>query len=347
MKKLAILLPILYLFVSSCSNDFELTDDWKDIAVVYGLINPSDTAQYVKVGKAFLDPSTSSLVIAQIPDSLYYQDVTVELKELSATGEVDNTIQMFLVDANLEGFPKPEGVFASSPNYVFKTKDILNTAKTYRIEIKNSETSSSVTAETGIIGDFEVTRPRSRLVNPNSRLNWVVGSTTTFRWQIPENAAFYDLTLEILFDEIYDDGSTILRKLVWELEKSVVSDQSNSNGQSFSLGYDGEDFYQFMNNSLDPNPDFCRKMRHFNVRVNAGGEELYKYINAGEANSGITSTLPLPDYTNLSNEGRGIFSTRNSSFEEFVNVDGSINTELITNPLTSDLGFITQISNCN
>jgi len=346
MKKLAILLSICYFFVSSCSNDFELTDDWKDIAVVYGLLNPSDTAHYVKVGKAFLDQETSSLVVAQIADSLYYKDVSVELKELSASGDVDNTIQMSLVDGNMEGFPKPEGVFAASPNYIYKTKDVLNPAKTYRIEILNGENSSLVTGETPLIPNFNVTRPRSVINSPSSRMRWTPGAVTSFRWQLPEGASFFDLTMEVVIEEAENNGMPVVRTLTWELEKNIIPNNSNVSGTSMNLGYDGEELYQFLAASLTEG-QFCRKLIQFNVKVDAGGESLYQYINAGQANTGITSTLPLPNYTNLSGDSRGIFSTRATTYENLVKADGSVFDELMTNPLTSGMGFVSEISTCN
>lgn len=343
-----LILSACYLFVSSCSNDFELTDDWKDIAIVYGLLNPTDTAHYVKVTKAFLDASTSSLVIAQIPDSLYYQNVTVELKELSPSGGVDNTFLMDLVDANNEGFPKPEGVFADSPNLIYKTKQILDPSKVYRLNLTKNESGAEVTAETGLIDEFEITRPQSSNTNANSRIKWAVdGQSTFFRWVMPDNAAFYDLTLEILYEEAENNAAPVTKKLIWELEKDIVPNQSNTSGNSMNMGYDGIALYQYLNNTLESGSQFCRKLLHFNVKVHAGGEQLFNYINAGQANTGLTSTLPLPNYTNLSGENRGILSTRASSYETVIKADGSVFDELMNNPLTADMGWVSEISNCN
>ena len=72
MKKLLLLLPVLALILSQCSNDFDVTADWKEIPVVYAFLNPKDSAHYIRVEKAFLDPETSAYTIADIADSLYY-----------------------------------------------------------------------------------------------------------------------------------------------------------------------------------------------------------------------------------------------------------------------------------
>ena len=78
MKKLLLLLPF-GLLLSACSNDFEVTAPWKDIPVVYAILSPQDTAHYIRIEKAFIDPDKSALEIARIPDSLYYPENAISV----------------------------------------------------------------------------------------------------------------------------------------------------------------------------------------------------------------------------------------------------------------------------
>lgn len=344
MKKIAVYLTCLTILLSySCSNDFDLVDDWKDITVAYGILSPSDTAHYVKVEKAFLDEATSAVSIAQIPDSIYYSNIVVNLVELTPSGGAENTYAMTQVDANLEGYVKPAGAFANSPNYVYKTTALIDAEKSYRLEIENGDTNKKITATTNMIPGFNITRPISILDNPNSRMKWVPGTNTNFRWQKADNAAFYDLTMEIAYTE-YDDETPAGpedKVLVWEIAQTITP----SNQNAIEYGIDGGSLYQFLANQLIQDERYCRQLGQFTVRVDAGGEELYSYINVGAANVGITGTLPLPIYTNLS-DGRGVFSCRN--FKETTNVqaDGTVITEILENELTKDLGFIGDLFNC-
>src|SRR5688572_11948988 len=109
--------------LTACDNELVVTDEWEDISVVWGLLNKSDTAHYIRVEKAFLDPTTSALDIARIPDSLYYENATVSLKRV-------NTGQVFMlerVNGELEGYPREEGIFAETPNYLYKIKaNVIN-----------------------------------------------------------------------------------------------------------------------------------------------------------------------------------------------------------------------------
>jgi len=92
------------IFISNCSNEIKLSSDWKDVPVVYGLISKNDSLNYIRVEKAFLDESKSALDIARIPDSLYYENLTVQLVSVDAVNPV--TFNFERVDGNLEGFPR-------------------------------------------------------------------------------------------------------------------------------------------------------------------------------------------------------------------------------------------------
>nr|HQU58973.1 hypothetical protein [Saprospiraceae bacterium] len=71
------------LIIGACSTDFELEAAWKDIPVVYSFISVQDTAHYVRIEKAFLEPGGNAIEIAKIADSIYYSNISVELEKLA------------------------------------------------------------------------------------------------------------------------------------------------------------------------------------------------------------------------------------------------------------------------
>ena len=77
--RLLVVFVVSVLFFSSCDNELKLLDEWKDIPVVYGVLSPNDTAHYIRVEKAFLDPEKSAFEVARIADSLYYPDEQIEV----------------------------------------------------------------------------------------------------------------------------------------------------------------------------------------------------------------------------------------------------------------------------
>ncbi|MBE0652408.1 MAG: hypothetical protein IH594_01340, partial [Bacteroidales bacterium] len=56
MKKLRLIITLLiaFLFLEQCSTDFDLNAPYKDIMVVYGLLNQNDSTHYLKINRAFL-----------------------------------------------------------------------------------------------------------------------------------------------------------------------------------------------------------------------------------------------------------------------------------------------------
>jgi len=336
---------------NSCSNDFDLVDTWQDIPIIYGLLNVNDTAQYIKVEKAFLDPTTSALVIAQEPDSLYYSNISVELEEINENGAVEFTFPLDLIDANLDGYQKPEGIFADTPNYAYKTTETLNPERRYNLVVTNGDTDKTITLQEqngqrsiGLIGDFNLTRP-----NPTGFFNFEPGRGSEFKWSSTDdsgerNAKFYDVILYINYYEtdINDPASRTEKTLEWVIRQNMTAIQANS--QEFQV--EGADFYRYLGQQLEAYPLICRELNDFDLVIYAGGDDLYQYINRQAANSGITGTQGFSDYTNLSN-GLGILSTRYNKRVNSLQFNSDVNDLLLTNEFTSDLNFLEFGDTCN
>ena len=59
MKYIPIYLSILVTFLTSCSEEVNLTGDFKETAVVYGLLDHADSLHYVKITRAFIGPGNA------------------------------------------------------------------------------------------------------------------------------------------------------------------------------------------------------------------------------------------------------------------------------------------------
>ena len=66
MKNFFFGLFILFLGLSACSTDFQLEGEWSDIPVVYGFVSIQDTAHYIRVQRAFLEPGGNANEIGQL-----------------------------------------------------------------------------------------------------------------------------------------------------------------------------------------------------------------------------------------------------------------------------------------
>jgi hypothetical protein len=333
MKKF-IALFITITFLTGCSNDFDLTENWQDITVAYGLLDQSQPVQYIRVEKAFLDPSTSALTIAQISDSLYYDNITVELRAFRPNGSGGNVYTLQRVNAEDEGFSREDGIFATSPNYIYKLNEQIDEDFTYRLVITKAD-GSTVEAETKICEDFDITSPYD--VSVPMRFDSERNQPTTFRWSSTSNSKFYNakILVEIRETPVDNPNVTTNRKLVWNITDNI---KPNANGL-VSLAIPGTSFYDFMGESLESG--YNRELIGIELLVGAGAEDLMKYIEIGTVNSGITGADLTPTYTNLEGENvYGVFSSRYyKTFGQYQNFTEDTLDSLSMGYKTNNLGF--------
>jgi hypothetical protein len=289
---------------SSCSNDFEVSAPWKDIPVVYGLLNIQDTAHYIRVEKAFLDPTANALDLARNPDSLYYDNALVQLEKVN-TGEVF-TLQK--VDGTLEGYPRESGVFANVPNWLYKIDSLtldLHVGDSIRLRIDRGESLPEVTAGTSIIEPGQQRTPGDN----DPKFSFIYKLPSKIAWSASENARIFDVKLDIRYTEYPKDNpdSFEMKSFEWKWGQGVRFENFSS---QYKLEKQGVEFYQVMQNNIPVNPDMKRIFEGIDITIISGGFALEKYINVALANTGITGSQEIPTFTNLS-EGKGIFSTIN------------------------------------
>ena len=74
------IIPVVVLFIvvfASCSTDVEIYADYKDVAIIYGMLNHRADTNYVKITRAFCgtnDNPINAREVALISDSSNYPD---------------------------------------------------------------------------------------------------------------------------------------------------------------------------------------------------------------------------------------------------------------------------------
>ncbi|MBA3647017.1 MAG: DUF4249 family protein [Chitinophagales bacterium] len=304
MLKVIILISFICVFNLSCSTDFNVTAPWKDITIVYGLLDASDTAQYVKVNKAFLDPTTSALTIAQNPDSLYYADLNVSLEEYQ-NGNLINTLQLIKVDGNSEGYSKDPGIFSNALNYLYKTTQTLNQNSQYKIIIGNENSSKVVSSITEVINDFRVIRP-----SVGQPVSLLPGFAFIVDWQSAENGKNYGLTIRFHYTEaqVSNPDAKQDKFIDWIIFTNEV-EQTTEGGHEITRTIQSNDFYAKLLNAIPFDGNVIREAGKLDFFFSVGGEELYTFNQVTQAQQGLTSGQIEPQYTNIDN-GLGLFSSR-------------------------------------
>ena len=104
-----ILFTFTLLMTWSCTTDFDLSGEYKETAIIYGLLDPAASTQYIKITKGYFNENKSAIESMQEYDSVYYDTtlLIVELEELNENGTTLRTIKM----NPTTDFPKEEGDF--------------------------------------------------------------------------------------------------------------------------------------------------------------------------------------------------------------------------------------------
>lgn len=325
MRLIAFLLILLGF--ASCDNELNVIEEPKDIPIVYGFLSISDTAQYIRLEKAFVDPMTSALELAQRPDSLYYGESTIVEIQDNDSGDI---YTLRRIDGNNEGLVRDEGVFAQSPNYLYKiltSQMSLDPAHEYTLRINRGESFSLVTATTTLVGNSNFITPNPQ--NTSARLDFTENNTTTLTWGSGRNAVLYDVYVGINYVERPIGGTFEDKSLLWKLA-------SNINDTRYKQ--EGRQFYTFMRENIEALDDVERRFISFDLLVEGANNQLQDYIRVGQANLGITSTQDIPTYSNLS-EGRGIFASKFTSRLDGIRISPNTIDSLANGVITKDLNF--------
>jgi len=253
-----LLLIFIAVFVLSCDNELDLVAESKEVPVVYGLIDQADTAQYIRVERIFVDKEIAPAEIAQNPDSLYYEGIN--------------------------------GVFASSPNYLYKilTADIpLIEEEEIRLSIEGIFEDTVVTSSTTIVEPPFLSSPQNGDLLSFSPPTRDIG----IGWNPRDNNVIFTALFHMNISEIQGGEETDIR-LSW-----LVA----SNTEKRILETEGGEFYHFLADRLEKDNSIIRVLNSMEFELISGNMEIADYIRVGQANLGITSSGEIPVFSNISN----------------------------------------------
>lgn len=317
MKNLNVLIGIFLALMLTwgCETDFEQNAEWKDVTVVYGLLNQKDSISYIKVNKAFLGDS-SALIYASRPDSsLYGSSIEVKLEEykwgsLQKEYNFDTTT---LYDKDSGSFYYPQ-----QPVYYCVTHNQLDEESEYRIRITNKNSGKIISAATPLVHDFTVLKPIYNhptvptLTFPDNN------SSKSISWYSAVNGKRYEVVMRFNFKEkFFDNPDTLLRTI--ETRYPGRKSLTDEGGEEMEIQFSNESFYIWLQNSI---PYESEKEAMVDVRVpgkidivfSVAAAEFNTYLEVNEPSNSIVQDRP--EYTNIEN-GIGIFSSRYSKSRHY------------------------------
>ena len=301
MKKISLILSAFVIVFISCETEFDVNAQWKETAVVYGLLDAGVDTQYIRINKAYLGEG-DALLMAQHPDSLNFSPADLEVR-LHKLGFNDTLESRLLVDTV---FYKEDGLFAVENNLIYidvSPVNFLNENHRYALTIDNIKSGNRVYSNTEVISDFDF-----KNFNNQSNSQYKFGfyrddppglyddnvRSNTVEWQSSENGDIYQLALKFNYTE-----NGILKSLIWN--QAVVSELP------YETEFEGANFWNFLRQNLSDDDALLRQFVGIDLIMTVGTENLNNYIKINEPTTGIVQQRP--QFTNINN-GLGIFSSR-------------------------------------
>jgi hypothetical protein len=322
-----LLMPLFF----ACNSKLDVNADWKDITIVYGILNQNDTVHYFKITKAFLGDG-NALAYAQIPDSSYYKDsLEVKMEEY-----VDNNLQSTLFNfQTVITTDKDSGIFYSPNQLLFKTSGHLNENALYKLIIRNKKTNKLVTSQTAMIHHFEIDDPQAL-----DQASFISTANSKVIWYSAIGGKRYQLNIRFHYIEtLISDTSNHVEKYVdWTAFKDVKSVDALG-GRKMEFLIPGNSFFQVVGSHVAESNLYNRLPRDVEYIFSVDGDDMNTYLEVTEPTTGIIQERP--SFSNITN-GIGLFScTYNNRKDNPLVLRLSARTlaELKTNPLTANRGF--------
>ena len=320
-----------FLIFSGCDDTFVVNADWKDITIIYGLLNQNekDSVHYIKINKAFLNENTSAIEIARVADSLYYKDsLTVMLEEWEGSNK-RNTIYLYKIFEN----NKDSGIFAYPGQYLYRTPVTpLNINYLYKLVVRNPKTGKEMTSQTTLVGNITPLYPPQ-----NGTLPFKADNIYNMQWYTGRHAYFYDLTIDIKYIEYPKSNPTLFTQKVIHWPIFSYRKTPDLNGMSLmSLSLLGSAFFDVMGSNIPVDMNLNREFKGFDLIFSSGGQEIYYYISVNKPSVGIIQKKP--EYSNIDN-ALGVFSSRNQNVIH-ARLSSLTLDELQRNAKTLNLNFI-------
>ncbi|MEN9523321.1 MAG: hypothetical protein RL065_1698 [Bacteroidota bacterium] len=331
------------ILLNSCRNDFDIASQWKEVPVVYCLLDADSSVQYIKVEKAFLDKSISAATMASNPDSIYYLEklkVVLFATNTSTNKEIaGESFECELVKGDTIGLKKESGYFATSPNYFFRLKKKLNTLYNYNLKITKADGSVVATAQTNVISKTVfnanyTSLPGFSFYNPAQKNKILI------RLIPSPNAVSADMVMRTYYTEynlaLTDSSTHYIDFNVFQNARYSNSTVVNGDVTTFY----GPNYYSNLRYALKDKPkNVKRKFNRLDFIVYTGNHIFDDYRNVLLAQSGFTSGNSQPIYTNIVGGGLGIFASRNTATLKNVTINAASLDSLKVGMYTYDLGF--------
>ena len=318
------LLPILLISIfAACTENVDLYSDGQPTPVVYCLLDPSDSIQYIRIGRSYQGGS-ADVRISPDPDSTVW-NITHEVYIEEYTGDVKGNTYRFAPDSFIK---KDSGFFPVTNLRIYSSSFKPDPGKSYQLYVYFPDLNKMVSSKIMIHGVPVIEDPLPLSIR---KINFEPGQPFVIRWLPGENTGVYELIFRLYYRDSSATGEEFNSA---DYSSGGIFDLKTDQLQEYGMG--GPAFYDAMAKNIPVVPGIVREVISVEFIMISGGIDLGFHYRAGvETGSNFTN---FSEYSNMRN-GLGIFSSRSIARVpnlalSFVTID-----ELARNAKTATLNF--------
>ena len=306
----------------SCSTNVELYAEYKDVPVVFCLLNPRVDTNYVKITRAFCgtneDPINANEVALIYDSSNYPCKLDARIIELeSRNGSSYEPTGRVIVLDTMTIHNKEEGTFYAPDQLVYYTVEPFNAGTEgihykYRLMVIKPD-GDTLTALTGLVGneEFEI------ITNGFSFEEQETDAMNRIMFRADGVAALYEVSVQFNYREQLAGHQMRCKNVNRSFGVRSIEEFQKVEGSenAYFLGFSANWLFNALANAIggdtvvDANhPNVVRYFDNLEVSINAAGEDLYYFYLVTQANQSNMAGF-ISDYSNITG-GQGLFSSR-------------------------------------
>ena len=316
------------LLFASCKVEFSPNATWKEVPVVYCILDQDAPITYVRVQKCYLGEDNLYNYSA-IYDSINYPQgvLSVEIRvwNPSDTAERDSRTPVRVMYFRDTLVDKMSGDFAYRDGqplfYHVNSASDINAQYVYELVIiKNATGKVLASAMTTPIGDFN---PTKWLINPSSSMghnfSFAFGNRCELKWYTDnyQRGRLYQPTVRFFYRYRYFNPDS-LRYVDFVAPRVKCTDP---NVNMLSTYVEATNYLDRIETALKGDTCTKRFVNFVDVKMNVCNEDLYAYVNSTDENGSINQDRQV--YTNIRG-GIGIFASRRTGISARVPADSSV-----------------------
>lgn len=308
------------LLLTSCEVEFSPNAEWKEIPVVYCLLDQDDDTTWARVERCYLGEG-SIYSYSAISDSINYPagSISVWLVEQRDGAEVLHPFRDTVLD-------RAPGAFASAaqPIYYLPSRNLLKDYATYDIRVVRTADGQLLAHAKQPIQLIVRNPDDSVFTKPNFTYNPLQhtyrgmfafknsGNTCQMEWPALQNARLYQPFVRFYYAV---DGE---RRYIDVRTPSV---SSINNADRYTLYYSATSFLSNVKDQLKDDPRPKEYLKEVELYLTACSEDFSAYMSNVAAAGNLDQSREL--YSNIEG-GRGIFAARRTHLHRWYPADSSV-----------------------